>query len=309
MWEYNIPIAPMPTPRLDFRYEPIAKKPIRYYKQEYINYLNDIRDYLHEQNAYNKNFFDIVSCENGVKAVILFYVKPRKDQKSAKSLFLKTKPDIDNLAKGVLDAIFHKDLKEKGTLLGIAETNDEGYFSFQYDKKLNKRSIIRASVDSRNSVTTKAIDKSYYKLTLNEISEDTTVATGTTEPNAEVVIKVKNKLIGRTTANEKGYYSANIIQQNTNTTVTASVKNTVNETTKVTINVIDKKNQNLTIDNVFLDNKEIRGTSLPHSQVELSVDGKGITDSRIVRLDTAKFTDIENPHIYIKLEKIGDINV
>lgn len=110
-WSFTIDIPPIATPRPEFRRTKDGRT-ITYYPQRYTDYMASVQEQLHEQEAINDLFYDVLKTPLGVKAEVYFFVQAPKHQKRLNSIMKTTAPDIDNLVKAAFDSIF-KDLKVK----------------------------------------------------------------------------------------------------------------------------------------------------------------------------------------------------
>lgn len=119
-WHFTIKIPPVATPRPQFRRTKDGKN-ITYYSQKYTDYMTAVQQQLHEQNAINETFYDILKTPLGVKAEVYFYVQAPKHQKRLNSIMKTTAPDIDNLVKAAFDSIF-KGLKVKDSRICMLTT-------------------------------------------------------------------------------------------------------------------------------------------------------------------------------------------
>ncbi|MGO1819127.1 MAG: RusA family crossover junction endodeoxyribonuclease [Senegalia sp. (in: firmicutes)] len=104
-WNYIIDIAPVATPRPEFR-KTKEGKTITYYPQKYANYLDEVQKKLKEDQAINEEFYNVMKAPLGVKAEVYFYVQAPKSQKRINNIMRTTAPDIDNLVKAAFDSIF-----------------------------------------------------------------------------------------------------------------------------------------------------------------------------------------------------------
>lgn len=105
VWQYTINIAPMGTPRPNFRYVE-GGKTITYYPQPYVDYIDAVQEQLKKDGALDETFFEVIDAYLGVKAEIMFYLQAPKSQKQIKKITRTTAPDIDNLLKAAMDSIF-----------------------------------------------------------------------------------------------------------------------------------------------------------------------------------------------------------
>ncbi|UQS82796.1 RusA family crossover junction endodeoxyribonuclease [Bombilactobacillus folatiphilus] len=130
-WHAVIPIAPMATPRPQFKQITTGgkKRTITYYPTRYFDYMHDVQQYLVDHQLYNDEFYQTVNAPFGTLAEVVFYLAVPKNQKQVKSLLRKAAPDIDNLQKAILDSIF-KDLKVRDSrIVGInaLKLNEKDY--------------------------------------------------------------------------------------------------------------------------------------------------------------------------------------
>lgn len=131
-WSAVIPIAPIATPRPQFRYTP--KGVVTYYPEFYVHYLEEVSAYVHNHGLLNDTFFREMSKELGAIATIDFFVQAPKSQKNINKITRTTAPDVDNLLKGILDGLF------KG--LKIRDSRIVGAFAMKYSTMDNARTEI-----------------------------------------------------------------------------------------------------------------------------------------------------------------------
>lgn len=110
-WRFVVNLQPVPTPRPQFKYNANNKSVITYYHENYTEYLKAIESLLIEADAYNDDFYEVMSSKLGVRAEVYFYLQVPKSQKKINNIMRTTAPDIDNLLKAILDGIFNRNLK------------------------------------------------------------------------------------------------------------------------------------------------------------------------------------------------------
>ncbi|UQS83583.1 RusA family crossover junction endodeoxyribonuclease [Bombilactobacillus thymidiniphilus] len=130
-WQAIIPLAPLATPRPQFRHVTSGSKSktITYYPAKYTEYMNDVQTFLTDHHLYNDTFEQVIHAPFGILAEIAFYLPVPKNQKDVKQLMRKTAPDIDNLQKAIFDSIF-KDLKVRDSrIVGVSaiKMNEKNY--------------------------------------------------------------------------------------------------------------------------------------------------------------------------------------
>ncbi|MBS0937498.1 RusA family crossover junction endodeoxyribonuclease [Lactiplantibacillus plantarum] len=103
-WHAVIPVAPVATPRPNFRHT--DKGVVTFYPDKYNQFLDDVGAYVDEHELLDATFFDEMNRELGAIATIDFYVQAPKSQKRINKVTRTTAPDIDNLVKAILDALF-----------------------------------------------------------------------------------------------------------------------------------------------------------------------------------------------------------
>lgn len=100
--------TPRATPRPKSRVRHVGKRcvPDIYLDQWYIDYKQELEKRLYEANFFDDTLAEIISSFGGVAVKLLFEVPFGINQINKGDDFVLTKPDLDNLQKGVLDTIF-----------------------------------------------------------------------------------------------------------------------------------------------------------------------------------------------------------
>lgn len=151
--DMKIPISPMPAPRPKGKVARIGEKLVcQFYNDEdYMKYKREIARLLKEQGFYDDEKLPIiVSHPEGIALSIEFNVAFRGWQRHASTTFAITKPDVDNLAKGFIDAMFESEDMPKNILTGkkindarvvllqaiktkVQDKDDKGYIRFKIE--------------------------------------------------------------------------------------------------------------------------------------------------------------------------------
>jgi len=134
-WQATLPFNPVSTPRPNFK-SIKNKGVITYYPSWYTEYEEQVRDYLHESDLYNDDFYETIKSQYGVLAEVRFYIQIPKNQAQVGRLLRTTAPDIDNLLKALFDSIFFKEL-------GIRDSRICGVNALKFNEKEYPRTDIK----------------------------------------------------------------------------------------------------------------------------------------------------------------------
>lgn len=121
-WTVTLPFSPVATPRPDFHYIPQLKKSTAYYPKFYTDYLKNIDHFLTEEDLRTDDFHRLLDANGGVIATMTFFCAPPANQKKIPILTKKTRPDVDNLVKAVLDGIFNSIKEDDGRVISVTGT-------------------------------------------------------------------------------------------------------------------------------------------------------------------------------------------
>lgn len=146
MWQVEIPFKPVPAPRPKARRnkeqlkaqgkETSGQKRVStYYSEEYREYLNLVADYLESNQLYNDEFFRLSKERNGVIMEVDFFYPIPKSHNKLYHIFKVSAPDIDNLLKSAMDAIFNRS--------GIKDSIVTGVVAFKYNVSVEPKTVVR----------------------------------------------------------------------------------------------------------------------------------------------------------------------
>ncbi|KGL41855.1 hypothetical protein BMT55_04465 [Listeria newyorkensis] len=107
-----------------------------------------------------------------------------------------------------------------GTTLGTGKVGSEGYYSITIPKQAAGTQVTATAGNS--SATTIIKQAAIAQTTIAPLTTDSTKATGTAEPNANIEIKANGSVIGSGKVGSDGNYSITILQQDVGTRVTAT---------------------------------------------------------------------------------------
>ncbi|WP_236658819.1 Ig-like domain-containing protein, partial [Carnobacterium maltaromaticum] len=164
------------------------------------------------------------------------------------------------------------ELKVGATVIGSGTVGSDGKYSLTIPKQ-TVGSIVKAIV-SKDGLTSEA-QKIVSRIgldptTLSDITTDTTMVSGTGEPNGRIELKVESLVIGSGTVGSDGKYSLMIPKQTVGSIVEAIVtKDGLTSETKKT--VIRVKLVETTLSDITTDTTTVSGTGEPNGRIELKV--------------------------------------
>ncbi|WP_430535627.1 Ig-like domain-containing protein [Listeria rocourtiae] len=164
-----------------------------------------------------------------------------------------------------------------GVTLGSGKVGSDGYYDITIEKQA-AGTVVTATADSNgitSSASTTVIQAAIKQTTIAPLTTDSTKATGTAEPNADIEIKANGEVIGSGKVGSDGSYSITISQQDVGTRVTATAtKGTASSyaTTTVTQGDLDQT----TISALTTKSTIAEGTAEPNASIEIK-NGAGET--------------------------------
>ncbi|MBC1458781.1 Ig-like domain-containing protein [Listeria newyorkensis] len=164
-----------------------------------------------------------------------------------------------------------------GVTLGSGKVGSDGYYDITIEKQA-AGTVVTATADSNgitSSASTTVIQAAIEQTTIAPLTTDSTKATGTAEPNADIEIKANGEVIGSGKVGSDGSYSITISQQDVGTRVTATAtKGTASSyaTTTVTQGDLDQT----TISALTTKSTVAEGTAEPNASIEIQ-NGAGET--------------------------------
>ncbi|WP_260451209.1 immunoglobulin-like domain-containing protein [Listeria booriae] len=119
------------------------------------------------------------------------------------------------------------------------------------------------------------------KTTIEELTTDSTTATGTAEPNATIVVKnAAGTTLGTGRVGSDGYYSVTIPKQLAGTKVIAtSTSNGISSSAETTVKQVALKQT--TIEAITTDSKTATGTAEPNATIEIKANGEVIGSGKV----------------------------
>ncbi|GIN88831.1 hypothetical protein J6TS2_52170 [Heyndrickxia sporothermodurans] len=162
-------------------------------------------------------------------------------------------------------------------LIQATKADSNGKYSFAITPfKAGAKVTVKAigSSGKSDSKTVTVEDKTPPALTINPVSDKSTVVTGTTEAGAKVALYLNNKLIQSKTANSQGNYSFTIKKQKAGVTVKVIALDSAGNSETKTVIVEDKTPPSLTINQVSDKSTKVTGKTEANATAKLYVNGK-----------------------------------
>ncbi|MGE6257089.1 Ig-like domain-containing protein [Heyndrickxia sporothermodurans] len=162
-------------------------------------------------------------------------------------------------------------------LIQSTKADSNGKYSFAITPlKAGAKVTVKAirSSGKSDSKTVTVEDKTPPALTINPVSDKSTVVTGTTEAGAKVELYLNNQLIQSKTADSQGNYSFTISKQKAGVTVKVTAIDSAGNRETKTVIVEDKTPPSLAINQVTDKSTKVTGKTEAKATVKLYVNGK-----------------------------------
>ncbi|KGL37845.1 hypothetical protein BMT55_14860 [Listeria newyorkensis] len=157
-----------------------------------------------------------------------------------------------------------------GVTLGQGKVGSDGYYDVTIEKQA-AGTVVTATADSNgitSSASTTVIQAAIEQTTIAPLTTDSTKATGTAEPNADIEIKANGEVIGSGKVGSDGSYSITISQQDVGTRVTATAtKGTASSHATTTVTQGDL--EQTTISALTTKSVLAEGTAEPNASIEI----------------------------------------
>lgn len=161
MWSATIPFKPVPAPRPSLRSnvknkkeqngKNVARRISTYYGQQYVEYLEKVQDYLMKYELITPEFLEVANDPMGAILEVDFFYQIPKSYKRVYNIMKTTAPDIDNLLKAIMDALFN--------LVDINDSRISGVIAFKYNVAENARTEVRLKKYSEVMFKTDVADR------------------------------------------------------------------------------------------------------------------------------------------------------
>ncbi|MBC1459170.1 Ig-like domain-containing protein [Listeria newyorkensis] len=183
-------------------------------------------------------------------------------------------------------------IKSGSTTIGSGTVGSDGKYSMTIPKQAAGTVVTAtATVDGKSSSasTTVAAGQAIAKTTLGALTNESTVASGTAEPNAIITVKnAAGTTIGSGSVGSDGKYSITIPKQAAGTVVTATATKD-GKTSSASTTIADESITKTTISDVTVDSTSVSGTGEPNGTIVIKNGTTTITSGKVASDGTYYF--------------------